>query len=256
MVDQNLQSQDIVASAREEVECRWAIARLPDIKEEIPVLPAATGSMDNPEPSSSRTQSLDAEHLLSHAEQFSKINSSSYPSGLPRPEPTSRWLKRLRRSTSDSFGLGTKCSNLGEASSHEKVNKFSSKIMKSSKNGSSEQLLGKFHGKEEMAADRSKILSQNGESLSADLLKKDNDKLLSNPWIRRWCHNRAATQQKKPEAVVACEPKSTMMEFGKVQFKQFPSIAAMALMGKTMNGFQQCEFQRKGSSVVWNTKGS
>jgi hypothetical protein len=36
--------------------------------------------------------------------------------------------------------------------------------------------------------------------------------------------------------------------------KQFPSIAAMALMGKAMNCFNPSELTKKGPVIVWNTK--
>ncbi|KAF8676276.1 hypothetical protein HU200_047148 [Digitaria exilis] len=36
---------------------------------------------------------------------------------------------------------------------------------------------------------------------------------------------------------------------------QFPSIAAMAMMGRTMNKLRPCELQKRGPSVVWKTQG-
>ncbi|KAA8545991.1 hypothetical protein F0562_020558 [Nyssa sinensis] len=211
MAGQNPLSQTTIASTREEVGCRGRITLLPDINEELPTLPAAASSMDNVEPSTSRTQSLDMEHLLSHAEQLSNSKSSLCPDDPLRTEPSSRWVKRLKLNASDSFALGTKSSNLGEASSHEKVNKLFIKIMK--------------------------VLLRNGESSSVESAKNGRDTMLSHSWIQRWCHNRPATLQKKPEAVVVCEPQSSKVVSDEFEKKQFPSIAAMALMGKAMRGF-------------------
>lgn len=112
----------------------------------------------------------------------------------------------------------------------------------------------KNHGKEERARDQTAIVLLKGESSSVESAKKGQDMLLSNPWIQRWCRD-GTHQTNKAEAVVVCEPESTKMEFDDLQNKQFPSIAAMALMGKAMSGFQPCKFQRGGSFVVWNTKG-
>ncbi|PSS02610.1 F-box protein [Actinidia chinensis var. chinensis] len=240
LIGQNPPSQPTIASAGEEVGFRRSITRLPEINEEIPVLPAAGSSMDNAEPSTSRTQSLDAEHLLAHTD---------HPNGHPTLEPSKRWLKRLRRSAPDSLALGIKSSNWGETS-HERVNKLFNKIMKGCKSSGVEptNLIGK-----DKAIDQAAIVSGNGDSSSTESAKKGRDILLSHPWIQRWCRNRDATH-KKTEAVVVCEPQSTKMELDELQNKQFPSIAAMALMGKAMSGFQQCEFQKSGSFVVWNSK--
>ncbi|KAI4298330.1 hypothetical protein L6164_031903 [Bauhinia variegata] len=51
------------------------------------------------------------------------------------------------------------------------------------------------------------------------------------------------------------EPKSSNAVREKFQKKEFPSIAAMALMGKAMGSLHACEFRKKGAVVVWNTRG-
>ncbi|KAF7126971.1 hypothetical protein RHSIM_Rhsim11G0179000 [Rhododendron simsii] len=251
MTGQKPPLQPTITSTIEEVGHRWPITTLPDINEEVPVLPVAGSSLDNEEPTTSRTQSLDAQHLLSHTEQATQSKSAHCPDDPTRLEPGSRWLKRLKLSASDSFVLGTKSSNLGELPSHEKVNKLFGKIFEGSKSSSSETMSHKNHGKEERAKDQTAIVLLNGESSSA---KKGRDILLSNPWIQRWCRG-GTHQTKKAEAMVVCEPQSTKVEFDDLQNKQFPSIAAMALMGKAMSDFQPCKVRRRGSFVVWNTKG-
>lgn len=249
LMGQNPPSQPTITSTGVKVRHRWSMTELPDINEEILALPTTLNSMDNAEASTSRTQSLDAELLLSHTEHPSKAKSIPYPDD----EPSNRWLKRLKltASASDRFVLGTKSSNLGEAAlSHEKVNKLFIKSLEGCKSSNSEPMVCKYHDKEKMATDQAAIVLRNGESSSVESTKKDRGILLSHPWIQRWCDNRAATRQKK----VVCEPQSTKMEFDELRRKQFPSIAAMALMGKAMSGFQSCEFQRRGSFIVWNTK--
>ena len=81
---------------------------LPDMNEGLPALLAIANSIDDGGTSTSRTQSLDAEHLLFHAEQPSNSNTTACPDDPMGPEPSSRWVKRLKLSTSDPFAHGTK----------------------------------------------------------------------------------------------------------------------------------------------------
>ncbi|XAR59560.1 hypothetical protein NMG60_11015438 [Bertholletia excelsa] len=256
LLEQNATSLAPTVSTREEIQHGSSIPTLANMNEEISAIPATASSMDNEQPSPSKTESLDAEHLLFHSEQPSNPNPNPYSDVSPTQEPSSRWLKRLRLNVSDSFAHGTKSSTLGEFSSHEKVNKLFNKIMRGAKSSSSESVFHKSIGKEETAVDQNAIVLWNGGSSSADSVDKGREKLLSHSWIRRWCHSQAGRHQKKPEAVVVCDPDSTKVELAELQNKQFPSLAAMALMGKAMTGFQPCEFQNRGSFVVWNTKGS
>lgn len=237
-MDLKFPTQAAVASAREEVADRRL--ELPDINVELPALPDGVSSMDNADPSTSRTQSLDIELAVAPSDQPSNSKSIHSPNDPMGPDPSSRWIKRLKvgASNTKSF-VGTTSSNLGEASTHKTVNKFF-EIMKGSINSISEPTPGKHHSKEVVVV--------------ADSAKKDGDITLSHAWIQRWRHNdQPATQQKKPEAVVICEPERSNLE--DFQKQQFPSTAAMALMGKAMTGFQPCVFRKRGSFVVWNTKG-
>lgn len=207
----------------------------PDMNERLPALPASANSIDDGGTSTSRTQSLDAEHLLFHAEQPSNSNATACPDDPLGPDPSSRWVKRLKLSTAHPFASGTKISKMGEVSSRVKINKIS-KIMNCSKT-SSEPTVGR----------------KSGESSSSGSGRKSQEISLSLTWIHRWCRHRAAPPNKKPDAALLCEPQSSKATSDELQEKQFPSIAAMALMGKAMNGFHPCEFRRKGSLIVWNT---
>ncbi|GAV58249.1 hypothetical protein CFOL_v3_01783 [Cephalotus follicularis] len=107
-----------------------------------------------------------------------------------------------------------------------------------------------------MAPDQLAIPLRDSESSCTDSVKKTQDITLSHSWIQRWCRNKSATSpQKKADVVVVCEPLSSSREaIDDFQKKQYPSIAAMALMGKAMTGFRPCEFKNRGSFVVWTTK--
>ncbi|KAG8364336.1 hypothetical protein BUALT_Bualt19G0118300 [Buddleja alternifolia] len=207
---------------------------LPDINLELPALPAAEGSSDNACPSSSRTQSLEMDMLLAHAEQ-PKPNSNFDLND----DPSDRWVKRLKRSSSNSFAQGTKGSNLSN-------NPFLGTILQSKNISSSEPTPRKHHGTESLVSDKRVHISKEET--------KSNDLLLSHAWIKRFLHKGARIIEKKPATIVICEPQTSKLALEDLQKKQFPSIAAMAMMGKTMNGFQSCEIQNKGSLTVWNTK--
>ncbi|KAK2665345.1 hypothetical protein Ddye_003919 [Dipteronia dyeriana] len=235
--------QAAIASSREETGGGLPKTELPDINEE---LPAVTSSVEDRETSSSKTQSLDVEHLLSHAELPTNSKSGAFPDGLEVSDPSSRWVKRLKPSASGSSPYGTKSAKMEESCSHEKVNRFFS--------NSSEPTMGKRPGKEQTALDQTTVLLRNGESSSGESERKSQDICLANPWIQRLCHQRVASPMKKiREAVVVCEPQKLNATLDEFQKKQFPSIAAMAMMGKALNYIRPCGFSKKGPYVVWHT---
>ncbi|XP_034902422.1 uncharacterized protein [Populus alba] len=205
-------SQAGMPSVRQETKGRQMNTELPDINQELTVLPGLARSPDNMETSTSRTQSLDAECFLPHAEHSTNSKSSDCPDTPVRLDPCSRWFKRLKASVS----------KVEEASSHQKFNQTAE-------------------------------LLRNAESYSTDPARKIQEITLSHVWVQRWFHNPSASPKKNPGAVAVSKPESSeaALDFQK---KQFPSTAAMALMGKAMNGFCPCEYRKSGSSVVWNTK--
>eukprot|EP00262_Sarcandra_glabra_P003448 TRINITY_DN14161_c0_g1_i1.p1 TRINITY_DN14161_c0_g1~~TRINITY_DN14161_c0_g1_i1.p1 ORF type:complete len:311 (+),score=41.43 TRINITY_DN14161_c0_g1_i1:106-1038(+) len=226
---------------------------LPDLNEEIPTCLPVADSVDNRELSTSRTESLDVENLLSNVEQ--PENSNSSPQLVCGLESGSRWVKRLKSNASDSLGLGTRSSKMGDATSTEKVNKLLSRIMNySTASSSPSPTLGKHLGKGQQQVDKHKnnMLFKNREFSSVDLVKKSQDLTISHSWIKRWCRSREGSPQVRTTSRVACEPENSRAALEELQRKQFPSIAAMALMGKTVRNFQPCEFRKRGSTVVWN----
>ncbi|XVF45306.1 hypothetical protein PTKIN_Ptkin02bG0195100 [Pterospermum kingtungense] len=232
-------------SAGKEAGNKVAYTELPDMNEGVLALPPVLNSIDDCGTSTSRTQSLDAEHLLYQAEQPSTSNTTACPDGPLGPEPSSRWVKRLKLSTSDPF-------DIGEVSSREKFDKMFSKVADCRKTSSGPTVSG-GHVTPQMPLDQTAMLLKNSDSTSSDSVRKNQEISRSRSWIHRWCRHKAASPSKKPQAVVLCEPQSSKVTLDQLKKKQFPSIAAMALMGKAMSGFQPCEFRRRGSSIVWTT---
>ncbi|KAF2322888.1 hypothetical protein GH714_031829 [Hevea brasiliensis] len=205
-VDSSLSNKDIegpqksptshaaIASDREESRSRLPNVELPDINQEIPVISGVANSADDAERSTSRTQSLDVEHFLSHAEHPTNAKSNACAEGPSGLDPCTRWVKRLKPSASESFAYGTKSSKMGEATSHEKVNRFFGKIPSSCKT-SSEPKMDKSYCKERMVTDQTAELLRNAESSSTDSVRKSQDITLSHAWIQRWCHKPASSQK-------------------------------------------------------------
>lgn len=242
-LDNNLSPRIVVASSRE-VGRRWMSSELPEINSELPALPVVKSSSEDV-PTSSRTQSLEMDMLLAQAEQ-PEPKSNLSPDDSPKPDPTTRWVKRLKLSSSDSSAQGTKSLKLAEKSSHDKRRDIFRSILR--KGITREQ-----HGEETFLSDRSGSLSKEDEQVSPEQPKKSKELLLSHVWIKRWLRNGPQIPRRKPETVVVCEPQSLKASLDDLQKKQFPSIAAMALMGRSMTGFQSCELQKRGSFTIWNT---
>ncbi|XP_043713165.1 uncharacterized protein LOC122661732 [Telopea speciosissima] len=241
-------SQATIASLREKVGSRKAEADLPDMFQ-VPPASAEGGGIGDRELISSRTESLEVDHLLSFDEQ--QLAKSSFSPHRDSPQclkPDSRWVKRRQVSSWDCLSFGTRYSKMGDASASEKVNKVFSKIMNRC-SSSSQDKLGKYFGKGKMD-NETMVLPRNRESSSMDSVKEHLDFTYS--WVQRWCHNKSAAQLVKPRVNLVGEPHSSKAALYEFERKQFPSIAARALMWKYINGFRSCEFRRRGSFVVWN----
>ncbi|XP_077220293.1 uncharacterized protein LOC143854297 [Tasmannia lanceolata] len=243
-----------VASSSKETRINNAKTKLPDINEEPPAN-SVVGSPENKnESSTSRTKSLDVEHLLTHVEQ--PVNPYSSPQqdtsiGIG-PELSNRWVKRLRLNAPSSLAVGTKSLKVGDASSSRQVNELFSKIMNYSKSNS-EPTLCKHLEKETQNLDKPVILLRNRNSSELESPKDRQDLMLYHSWIRRWCCNREVASQERGAAQVGCEPETSNAALEEYQRKQFPSIAGMALLGKEVSNFRTCEFRKRGSYVVWST---
>lgn len=231
-------------SSTKKARSKRPISEIPDINEELPGLQPAVSSTDGKDPSTSRVHSLNAKQLFSSQELCNTQQEHSVG-----PDSSNRWIKRLKVS-SDSFGVGTKSSDMGEGSSHEKFNTFFNRIMKCKR----ESIDAKHHGKAPTEEDQNIESLRNGGSLSFVSKKKNQSMMLGCSWMQRWCQSCTAPPPSNPEPLVICEPQSLKIVHNELAKKQFPSIAAMALMGKAMNGIRSCEFKKRGPIVVWNTK--
>ncbi|KAL9265219.1 F-box protein-like protein, partial [Drosera capensis] len=202
---------------------RVLITEIPAITQEPPDLNVEPSSRQM-EVGSYRTQSLDVGPHLSHAGESCKFVSNPIQDHDVHLEPTSRWVKRLKLSPLNSLGSGTKSSNLRRPSSLERI-----MILK-------RMMMHKHYGQHQMILDLSKEPLRNGERPSIAVAGKNQSSMLSHFWIRRWCQSRPVTEEKNSESVVICQPESTKLGLDDLEKKPFPSIAAMALMGKAMKG--------------------
>lgn len=252
---QNVSLSPSTDLAGEVTDNRFMRIELPDMNQKLPEPPNTESPVDDLESSPSRTQSLDVEHFLPHVEKSITSKSAGCPDGIPGQDPTSRWVKRLKLSSEDSIGYVTKSSKMGEASSYEKVNRIFNKLKRCSIT-TADQKLGNHRG-QELSLDRETVLLNKDKCFSTESEKKGQDLTTLYPWIRRWCTNQTPSQQKKPkpEPVVICAPCTSNATLNDLHKQNFPSIAAMALMGKAMSGFQPCEFRKRGSCTLWNVNG-
>lgn len=192
--------------------------KLPDIN----LKPDAASSSENMSPSSSRSLGLETEKLVERVKQ-PKVKYNSSVDEFPNADAGNRWVKRLKLSSSNCYIQGIKSSGFSSSSYHESRSKLFSGIPKSNTTS----------------------LTPNTETADA----KGKALLLSHGWIRRW---RRIKSNENSQVMEAFESPKFAGE--KLLKGQFPSIAAMALMAKALTCFQQCELQKKGSCIIWNTK--
>ncbi|GAB2291275.1 hypothetical protein Dimus_025533 [Dionaea muscipula] len=223
--------------AKEKTSGKILVTEIPDINEEPQGLPGKASSM-RMEASSSRTQSMEV-GLLSHA--GGSCRSVSNPSQDPNLglEPSS---KRLNLSPFSSLGIATKSSNLKRASSHEKI-MFLKGIMMHNRYG------------HHITLDESMEPLRNDKHSSIAGVDKSQSGMLSHSWIQRWCQRRPVTEEEDSQAVVISEPNSMKLVLdNNLEKKQFPSFAAMALMGKALKAFHLREYRKRGPVMVWTAK--
>ncbi|KAK7264285.1 hypothetical protein RJT34_31892 [Clitoria ternatea] len=240
-------SQVAITSDREKTIAKAVSTALPDMNQEPHELLTIESPVVDRETSTSRTHSLDLEHFLSHADDHARSNSSNSSLG---PDPSSRWVKRLKLCTLGS-SHGTEDTKIGESSSGQKINIFGKMVNDS--NTSLEPKMG-YPTEGQKVPDLPATVLTNSKSSFTEA-KKTVDITLSHPWIQRWSHNRATSSQKKHELAELRDPNSSSTLREEFQKKQFPSIAAMAMMGKAMKSLSPSELMKKGPVTVWNTKG-
>ncbi|CAN6446640.1 unnamed protein product [Victoria cruziana] len=228
---------------------RTTLARREPSRNDVsPSCSAMGGYEDRKEMCASRTQSLDAEDLPTHADQPDP--SLSDFSHADR-HPSSRWVKRLKHSHLETFG--TKRSVVGDISSHDKKIKLFSKVLNYGRSPSNSELLSSACNEKQQRQLVETVILPRQRISSLDLTRESND-ILSDPWIQRWCSAKGGGIQIS-SAEVICEPECSKISIIEMQGKEFPSLGAMALMGKALTNFRPCEFRRMGPFVVWQTKG-
>lgn len=223
-------------------ETRVMKSEIPDINQEPLTCLFAPTTLNDRTLSGSKTESLNAEHL----EESSNINSQGET--FPSAGSCSRWVKRFRLGTSGSPAIVTKSWNL-EDGCIDNANKLLSRIINYYKT-SSEPALHVHLGREAEQLEKSANLLKHRESFLVEPVKEEHEISLSHPWIQRWRRREVPHQATKPLAEVVCEPEISFDQ--DFQAREFPSVGAMALMGKAVTTLP-CEFRRKGPLVVWKT---
>lgn len=230
-------SQDFNCLYRKEVEDRMRNNDAPDLNQEHPELPTGPSSKDVKEPSASRTDSLAVEQFLCHSVQLARAKSNTCPASSKESDLNSKWVKRLKLSPADSFHHSTKSARIEEVLFPRKLRKLFS-----------ESDSDPNTGREPMILDHTAVFCKKGESASMDLGKIGTDARLSYSWIQRWCKKSKPFLLKKKREIGLCETGSSKM----VPKKDYPSIAAMALVGKAMSGLRPRYFQYRGSLISWS----
>lgn len=194
---------------------------IPDMNEEPPLVMDGENSVDGGhqgETSNSATQSMNVDHFLSR--DCKRVRLEQEPEAS-----SSRWVKRLKRNSFDSSG-------------HDET-KSLMKIEEEERNNSNNNNLFL-----EILKSGINNLQPRNQEPDTPQIKGSDDVTLMHPWIQRWC-------KKKDEA----EGEDVRFEAEKEkEKKQYPSIAAMALMGKALTGLNPYGLRKTDSLMVWNAR--
>lgn len=203
-------------------------------------------SMDPKGLSMSRMDAMEVEHIIPQVEKAEKFDSGHQLENHLGTEVSSRWVKRLKVN-SDSVATDTRDYNKEDVLTTRRVHKLLSRVMNYSRSNSF-TLAGCLQECQQFQ--KTMLLLRNHDS-PVESLKE------SHPWVQRWCQKSEETARPKTRKPieVLCEPEMTKPLPENLEGQLFPSLAAMALMGKAINNFRPCEFRRRGSSFVWNTEG-
>ncbi|KAH0466769.1 hypothetical protein IEQ34_004007 [Dendrobium chrysotoxum] len=190
------------------------------------------------------TESLAADHIVSHVKVSDVSSSSHLADHTSGSERCSRWIKRLRGNHSENLSLCTKRLKKGDDSSSEIQQTFS-RIQNHNPLSSGSLGFMKEHDNCEKAMTLSEKVLPSGDSDESLQL-----------WIRRWCRNDHEVSQatSRPSVPLTFQPEKLRVPHEKFEGKMSASIGAMALMGRAMNNFTPCRFRREEGSLVWNTE--
>ncbi|CAF1954924.1 unnamed protein product [Brassica napus] len=195
---------------------------IPDMNEEPPLVLDGEGETSN-----SATQTMNVDHFLSRDCKRVRLE--------PEMEPSSRWVKRLKTTAaaSDSSGQGeTKSLMKNEAASlaqKENNNNLFLEILKSGINN---------------------LQPRNQEPVTPEINQGGEGVTLLHPWIQRWFKKKATSTDQLEGQEVTFELENQK----ELEKKQYPSIAAMALMGKALSGLNPYGLKKTDSLMVWNAR--
>ncbi|XP_010447062.1 PREDICTED: F-box protein At2g16365-like [Camelina sativa] len=201
-----------------------SVKLVPDMNNEPPIVADREDSIDGNEgqTSSAATQSMKVEHFQNNN---TKLLSECKRIWSDSETNTRSQVKRLKTNTSYYSGNETdSMMAVEEGPSGKKVNYFFHRIIEINKPG-----------------------SRRYQKPSASQIKNLNMGEDVNPWIQRWCKKKAG-ETHVPRGGKEVNPQSTALE------KQFPSIAAMAMMKKALNGLNPTGCRKTNSLFVWNTE--
>ncbi|KXG22497.1 uncharacterized protein LOC8063551 isoform X2 [Sorghum bicolor] len=154
-------------------------------------------------------------------------------------EPSDRWLKRLQLDISDPDMPGSKRPKIGDSPPLRQRNRSFDMALPC--NRTDTEAIDRV--KEDQSLDEGKKLQEQQER--TPILEKS-----VNSWIGRWCQGGTPVYHEDPgQGRQGTKPGRSSEELE----GQFPSIAAMAMMGRAMNKLRPCEHQKKGPFVVWKT---
>ncbi|XP_062180346.1 uncharacterized protein LOC133884803 [Phragmites australis] len=152
-------------------------------------------------------------------------------------EPSDQWLKRLQLNTSDPELPSSKRSKLGDSPPPGEASCLFGMALHCDNDDA--EIIGRF--KEDQALDEGSKLQDNQEIPPVPAKSMDR-------WVGRWCQGGTPAFHGDPgQGRQATKPDQASEKLG----CQFPSIAAMAMMGRAMNKLRPCEHQKKGPFVVW-----
>ncbi|XP_006644560.1 uncharacterized protein LOC102719812 [Oryza brachyantha] len=195
---------------------------------------------NNQECSMSKTSSMNLDLVLF---QISRLR-NPIPNALNEspvcPDPSEKWLKRLQHDTSDSHAPRSKKPKVGDGPLEGGTATLFSQVFDC--DSDSTTMISHVKNKL-MCKGFIDQQSQEGSPMSAKSF---------NHWIGRWCRGgtpvfHGTSDLERQEAKSDMPPNDLE--------GQFPSIAAMAMMGRVMNKLRPCELQKRGPSVVWRTEG-
>ncbi|CAN6332104.1 unnamed protein product [Urochloa humidicola] len=165
-------------------------------------------------------------------------------SGMVQPpigaEPSDRWLKRLQLDISDPDIPGSKRPKIGVSPPLGQTKCLFDMALPCNKIDG--EMIGR--AKEDQGLDEGNNELEDKQETSSVPAKS------MNSWIGRWCQSGTSVFHEDPgQGRQETKPDQPSEELE----GQFPSIAAMAMMGRVMNKLRPCEHQKKGPFVVWKT---